>query len=54
MIGKDKDRVVATVKKDIKKKIDDLAKEEQRTESAMAAIILECGLNVYKDIQNRF
>jgi len=54
MIGKDKDRIVATVKKDIKKQIQDLAKEEQRTESAMAAIILECGLKVYKDMRSRF
>ena len=48
MIGKDKDRIVATVTKDIKKQIDDLAEDEQRTESAMAAIILKVGLEVYK------
>ena len=54
MIGKDKNRIATTVKKDIKKQIDDLAKEEQRTESAMAAIILECGLKVYKDMRNHF
>lgn len=48
MIGKDKDRVVATVTKNIKKQIQDLAEEENRTESAMAAIILKVGLEVYK------
>lgn len=49
MIGKDKDRIVATVTKDIKKEIDDLAKDEQRTESAMTAIIIEKGLGVYRN-----
>jgi hypothetical protein len=46
-ISNDKARVCATVKKEMKETIKKLAEEENRSESAMAAILLKIGLEGY-------
>ncbi|MDD3123562.1 MAG: ribbon-helix-helix protein, CopG family [Candidatus Izemoplasmatales bacterium] len=49
MIGKDKDRVTTTVKKDIKEKIQELAEKEGRSESSMVARLINFALETYED-----
>jgi hypothetical protein len=47
-ISKDKERVTAIISKDIEKKIVELAEKEKRTISAMTAILIEKGIDTYK------
>jgi hypothetical protein len=47
-IGENKERVTAIVERPIKKEIIKLAKKEKRSESKMAAILLELGLESFK------
>jgi hypothetical protein len=47
-IGADKERITAVVELQIKREIKKLAKKEKRSESKMAAILLELGLEAFK------
>ncbi len=47
-IGKEKERIVAIVPKEIAEQIAKLAEQEKRSVSAMAAIILEKGLQTFQ------
>ncbi len=48
MISKDNDRITTILSKEIAKQVEKLSKEEKRSISAMAAILIEKGLESYK------
>jgi len=48
MISKDNDRITTILSKEIAKQVEKLANEEKRSISAMAAILIEKGLESYK------
>jgi hypothetical protein len=48
MISKDNDRITTILSKEIAKQVEKLADEEKRSISAMAAILIEKGLESYK------
>lgn len=48
MIGKDKDRIAVTLTKEEVQKIAELAKQDQRTISSMAAVLIKKGLELYE------
>lgn len=48
MISKDNDRITTILSKEIAKRVEKLAESEKRSVSAMAAILIEKGLESYK------
>ncbi|MFA6843829.1 MAG: hypothetical protein WCR33_05480 [Bacilli bacterium] len=50
MIGKNKARIAVTLTKEEIQKIEDLAKNDKRSISSMAAILIERGLETYNKI----
>lgn len=48
LVSKDKDRIAVTLTKEEIQRIEELAKQDQRTVSVMAAILIRIGLEVYK------
>ena len=47
LVSKDKDRIAVTLTKEEIQKIEDLAKNDKRSISSMAAILIERGLETY-------
>lgn len=42
-------RIITTVTKEVEQKVSELAEQERRSKSAMAAILIEKGIETYED-----